>query len=427
MTGILAFIVVFGVLVTFHEFGHLVFAKRAGIMCPEFSIGMGPKIFSYKFHDTLYTIRLLPVGGYVRMASKDMEVNPLNAGMRVQLKVNDRDEITHVLFDDKHNFTNIEEVEVVDSDISDEMLVTATRLNDQEEVTYHIAEEAYFVENSELERIAPRSARFESKSVLNRFLTLFAGPFFNFVLAFVLFVTLFYMQGKPSDEPVAGLIGEDTPAEEAGLEEGDRIESINGREIIDWSNMTEVIQDEGDTELTIVTSRDGEERTLELTPQVDKTEMPNDEVVERLIIGIGQDREHGILSPIWWGLEQTYEMSTLIFDLVGQLFASIFNGSFSFDMLNGPVGIYKVTEEVAQQGLITLINFTAVLSVNLGIMNLLPIPALDGGRILFVLYEGIFRKPLNRKVELNIQLIGVLFLLIIMVLVTWNDIKTFFL
>jgi regulator of sigma E protease len=78
--------------------------------------------------------------------------------------------------------------------------------------------------------------------------------------------------------------------------------------------------------------------------------------------------------------------------LVGQLFASIFNGSFSFDMLNGPVGIYKVTEEVAQQGLITLINFTAVLSVNLGIMNLLPIPALDGGRILFVLYEGIFRK-----------------------------------
>lgn len=427
MTGILAFIVVFGVLVTFHEFGHLVFAKRAGIMCPEFSIGMGPKIFSYKFHDTLYTIRLLPVGGYVRMASKDMEVNPLNAGMRVQLKVNDRDEITHVLFDDKHNFTNIEEVEVVDSDISDEMLVTATRLNDQEEVTYHIAEEAYFVENSELERIAPRSARFESKSVLNRFLTLFAGPFFNFVLAFVLFVTLFYMQGKPSDEPVAGLIGEDTPAEEAGLEEGDRIESINGREITDWSNMTEVIQDEGDTELTIVTSRDGEERTLELTPQVDKTEMPNDEVVERLIIGIGQDREHGILSPIWWGLEQTYEMSTLIFDLVGQLFASIFNGSFSFDMLNGPVGIYKVTEEVAQQGLITLINFTAVLSVNLGIMNLLPIPALDGGRILFVLYEGIFRKPLNRKVELNIQLIGVLFLLIIMVLVTWNDIKTFFL
>lgn len=427
MTGIIAFIIVFGVLVTFHEFGHLVFAKRAGIMCPEFAIGMGPKIFSYKFKDTLYTIRLLPVGGYVRMASKDMEVNPLNAGMRIQLKVNDNDEITHVLFDDKHNFTNIEEVEVVSSDISEEMVVTATRLNDQEEVTYYIAEEAYFVENSELERIAPQSARFESKSVWNRFITLFAGPLFNFLLAFLLFVLLFYMQGKPSDEPVAGFIGEDTPAEEAGVEAGDRIESINGTEVTDWAQMTEVIQDEGETELTLVTTRDGNEQVLELYPEVDRTELPNDEVVERLIIGIGQDREHGTFAPIWWGLEQTYEMSTLIFELVGDLFVSIFNGTFSFDMLNGPVGIYKVTEEVAQQGLITLINFTAVLSVNLGIMNLLPIPALDGGRILFVLYEGIFRKPLNRRVELNIQLLGVLFLLIIMVLVTWNDIKTFFL
>jgi Predicted membrane-associated Zn-dependent proteases 1 len=109
------------------------------------------------------------------------------------------------------------------------------------------------------------------------------------------------------------------------------------------------------------------------------------------------------------------------------MIGTIFAGTFSFDMLNGPVGIYKVTETVASQGILVLMNFTALLSVNLGIMNLLPIPALDGGRILFVLYEGIFRRPLNRKVELNIQLIGVLFVLVIMVLVTWNDIKTFFL
>ncbi len=118
MTGILAFIVVFGVLVTVHELGHLIFAKRAGIMCPEFAIGMGPKIFSHKYNDTLYTVRLLPVGGYVRMASEEMEVNPLNAGMRIQLKVDEKDEITHIILDDKHNFTQIEEVEVVESDIN---------------------------------------------------------------------------------------------------------------------------------------------------------------------------------------------------------------------------------------------------------------------------------------------------------------------
>ena len=113
--------------------------------------------------------------------------------------------------------------------------------------------------------------------------------------------------------------------------------------------------------------------------------------------------------------------------LLGQLFLSIFQGEFTFDMLNGPVGIYKVTESVAQLGIISLIAFTAMISVNLGVMNLLPIPALDGGRILFVLYEAIFRKPVNKKVAMNIQIAGVLFVMMIMILVTWNDIKVFFL
>lgn len=427
MTGILAFIVVFGVLVTVHELGHLIVAKRAGIMCPEFAIGMGPKIFSYKFNDTVYTIRLLPIGGYVRMASSEMEINPLNPGMRVQLKLNDLGEITHILLDDKHNFNDIEEIEVVSADIQKAMTVRAVRTYDDVETAYKIADEAYFVQDSELERIAPASARFESKSVMARFWTLFAGPLMNFVLAFVLFATLFYINGKPSDEPVVGVVAEDTPAEEAGLEEGDRLLEINGTEVDNWDHMSAIIQQEGQTDLDITVENDGEVRDVEMTPVVEPTELPDGEVSERLIIGIGAEFKEGTVAPLWWGVQQTFEMGTLIFELVVQLFISIFEGTFSFDMLNGPVGIYYVTEEVAAQGLLVLMNFTAILSVNLGIMNLLPIPALDGGRILFVLYEGIFRKPLNKRVEMNIQLLGVLFLLVVMVLVTWNDIKTFFL
>lgn len=429
MAGILAFIVVFGVLVTVHELGHLIVAKRAGIMCPEFAIGMGPKIFSYKFNDTVYTIRLLPVGGYVRMASSDMEINPLNPGMRVQLKLNDLGEITHILLDDKHNFNDIEEIEIVSSDIQDAMSINAMRTYDNVETSYKIAREAYYVQDSELERIAPKSARFESKSVMARFWTLFAGPLMNFVLAFVLFTLLFYINGKPVDEPIVGMVAEDTPAEEAGLVEGDRLLTINDTEVDSWDHMSEIIQEEGESTLDIEVEHpdSGEVRDLEMTPVINVTELPDGETAERLIIGIGAASEEGTIAPLWWGVQQTYEMGTLIFELVVQLFISIFEGTFSFDMLNGPVGIYKVTEEVAAQGLLVLMNFTAVLSVNLGIMNLLPIPALDGGRILFVLYEGIFRKPLNKKVEINIQLLGVLFLLIIMVLVTWSDIKTFFL
>ncbi len=427
MTGILAFIVVFGVLVTVHEFGHMFFAKRAGIMCPEFAIGMGPKIFSYKYNDTQYTVRLLPIGGYVRMASKDMEVNPLNAGMRINIKLNQNDEITHILLDDKHNFQHVEEIEVVDSDISERMYVTGLKLNDNSEATYYFSDECYFVENSELERIAPLSGRFESKSVWQRFLTLFAGPLFNFLLAFVLFTILFYIQGKPVDEPIVGTVMEDTPAAEINLEEGDRIRSIDGTEVDSWSHMTQLIQEgEGNPQELMIESGE-ESRTATLEPTVESTDLPDGTVQERLIIGVGRDFEDGVIAPVWWGIEETVSSMSLIFELVVNMIGTIFAGTFSFDMLNGPVGIYKVTETVASQGILVLMNFTALLSVNLGIMNLLPIPALDGGRILFVLYEGIFRRPLNRKVELNIQLIGVLFVLVIMVLVTWNDIKTFFL
>ncbi|WP_166626509.1 RIP metalloprotease RseP [Jeotgalicoccus sp. S0W5] len=427
MAGILAFIVVFGLLVTVHEFGHMFFAKRAGIMCPEFAIGMGPKIFSYKYNDTQYTIRLLPIGGYVRMASKDMEINPLNAGMRVQVKLNNRDEITHILLDDKHNFQFAEELEVIDSDISEEMYIRAYRLTDNQEVTYYFSEETYFVEDAELERIAPLSGRFESKSVWQRFLTLFAGPLFNFLLAFFLFTILFYIQGKASDEPIVGQVVEDTPAEEINLESGDRILEIDGQKVESWSHMTSLIQQgQGESQELLIDS-DGQQRTENLEPVIESTELPDGTVNERLIIGVGAYFENGIIAPIWWGIQETVSSMSLIFELVVRMIGTIFAGTFSFDMLNGPVGIYKVTETVAAQGILVLMRFTALLSVNLGIMNLLPIPALDGGRILFVLYEGIFRRPLNRKVELNIQLIGVLFVLIIMVLVTWNDIKTFFL
>lgn len=427
MTGILAFIVVFGLLVTVHEFGHMFFAKRAGIMCPEFAIGMGPKIFSYKYNDTQYTVRLLPIGGYVRMASKDMEVNPLNAGMRINIKLNQNDEITHILLDDKHNFQHVEEIEVVESDISEQMYVKGLKLNDNSEVTYYFSDECYFVENSELERIAPLSGRFETKSVWQRFLTLFAGPLFNFLLAFVLFTILFYIQGKPMDEPIVGTVVEDTPAADINLEEGDRIQSIDGTSVDSWAHMTQLIQEGEGNPQELVIDSGGDTRTETFAPAVETTELPDGTKQQRLIIGVGRAFEDGIIAPIWWGVEETVSSMSLIFELVVNMIGTIFAGTFSFDMLNGPVGIYKVTESVASQGILVLMNFTALLSVNLGIMNLLPIPALDGGRILFVLYEGIFRRPLNRKVELNIQLIGVLFVLVIMVLVTWNDIKTFFL
>lgn len=429
MTGILAFIVVFGVLVTVHEFGHLIFAKRAGIYCPEFAIGMGPKIFSYKHNDTLYTIRLLPVGGYVRMSSAEMEVNPLKPGMSLGIRLNDNNEITHILLDDKHNFTQVEKVEVIENDFINEMILVANRYSDNEIVTYPLAETSYYVENSELERIPRRDERFETKGPVAKFMTLFAGPLFNFLLAAVLFIVLAYALGRMPDEAIVGEVSPDSPAEEVGIESGDIVTKINNDPVDDWESMSVLIQEHAskDEALHLTVLRDDQEIQVDLKPQIEEDKAPDGTIHERMIIGVMSAREKGTFAPILWGLQDTYENGTKIFELLVQMIGSIFNGSFSFDMLNGPVGIYKVTETVASQGILALTLLTAMLSVNLGIVNLLPIPALDGGRILFVLYEAIFRKPVNRKVEINIQLFGVLFVILIMILVTWNDIKTFFL
>ena len=119
---IVSFMIVFGVLVTVHEYGHMFFAKRAGIMCPEFAIGMGPKIFSFRKNETLYTIRLLPVGGYVRMAGDGLEEPPVEPGMNVKVKLNDKDEITHIILDDQHKFQKIEELKL--NNVTSRMICT---------------------------------------------------------------------------------------------------------------------------------------------------------------------------------------------------------------------------------------------------------------------------------------------------------------
>src|SRR5699024_12458868 len=132
--------------------------------------------------------------------------------------------------------------------------------------------------------------------------TLFAGPAMNFVLAFVLFTLLFYINGKPTEEPVVGVVADDTPAEDAGLEEGDRLLTINGTEVDSWDHMSQIMQNEGESELDIVVQNEGEERTLEMTPVVDTTELHDAERVTWMIIGIGGRQEQETFSTLWWGV-----------------------------------------------------------------------------------------------------------------------------
>ncbi|MGW7900056.1 RIP metalloprotease RseP [Staphylococcus shinii] len=425
LVTIISFIIVFGVLVTVHEYGHMFFAKRAGIMCPEFAIGMGPKIFSFRKNETLYTIRLLPVGGYVRMAGDGLEEPPVQPGMHVKIKLNDKEEITHIILDDQHKFQQIEAMEVKQCDFKNGLFVEGVTAYDDERHRFPIAEKSYFVENGSLIQIAPRDRQFTYKKPYQKFLTLFAGPLFNFLLTLVLFIGLAYYQGTPTNS--VDEVAKDTPAAQAGLKSGDTIVKLDGKTIEDKSDIDKTTEQNKDKKTKITVERDGKTHTMDIKPKKVEQKVTKNKSQTRYLLGYTATTEHTLFKPIVSGIDRTLEAGKLIFSAIVGMIASIFTGNFSFDMLNGPVGIYHSVDSVVKTGIINLISWTALLSVNLGLMNLLPVPALDGGRILFVFYEAIFRKPVNKKAETTIIAIGAVFVLIVMVLVTWNDIQRYFL
>ena len=416
---LLAFIIIFGALVFFHELGHLVFAKRAGILCREFAIGFGPKVFTYKKNETQYTIRLLPLGGYVRMAGEDADTIEIKPGFRVGLVLDESENVTKIILNNKDKYSDIRLVEVEKIDLEHKLILTGYEEGEEEILkSFSIHREAVIAENGVETQIAPYDRQFPSKSLGHRALTIFAGPMMNFVLAFFIFLIIGLFQGVEVNEASLGQLTEDGPAIASGLQTGDQIQSVAGAEVSTWIDVQENIQKNPGKEIEFVVVRDGDTLTIPVVPK----EIERDGKTIG-IIGVYPPVEKGILKSIQYGATQTYEWTKQIFIILGDLVT----GGFTIDSLSGPVGIYKSTEEVAQQGIFTLMKWGALLSINLGIMNLLPLPALDGGRLLFFLVEFLRGKPVDRQKEGLVHFIGFALLMLLMIVVTWNDIQRFFL
>lgn len=417
---ILAFALVFGIIVIIHEFGHFYFAKRAGILVREFAIGFGPKIFHHRKGETTYTIRLLPVGGYVRMAGYEEEAD-IRPGMTVSLSLDDQDKVEKIDLQSKDEALDTVPLEVTNFNFDEDLFIAGRVGFDTEVKRYEVNRDALLVEkDGTLLQIAPKDRQFQSASLGNRMMTNFAGPMNNFILAIIAFTALAFLQGGvPSQEPLIGAVEEGSPAAEAGLEEGDRVLSIDDEAVGSWNEMVLIIQDSPEEAMTFdIETADGERVEQTITPYSFDS---GNEVVGR--IGIGTYVDDSLTARLTFGFTETWFIITQILTLLG----SFFTGGFSVDQLGGPVAIYATTEAVVQAGVFGLISWIGFLSVNLGIMNLLPIPALDGGKLLLNLIEGVRKKPLSQEKEGYITLVGVLFLLILMLLVTWNDIQTFFL
>ncbi|WP_332648335.1 RIP metalloprotease RseP [Lysinibacillus sp. 54212] len=427
MQTVIAFIIIFGSLVFFHELGHFIFAKRAGIMVREFAIGMGPKIFSMMKGETLYTIRLLPIGGYVRMAGDDFESLELQPGYRVALVTDEDNVVKKIILNQNNQYPNVIFLEVERADLNKGLWIEGYDEDDESEypriVRYEVARDAIIVENGKETLIAPYDRQFNSKTVGQRSMAIFAGPLFNFILAFFIFLTIGFFQGIPTYEPVITEVSDDGPAKNAGMLAGDLVTSINGNTITTWQELSDTIRENPGNQLDFTVERNGEEVSFPLTPKIIKDEEGN----KVGLIGVIYQTPYKKAPLEAFGLaaEQTYEWSTRIFELLGQLVT----GQLSIESLSGPVGIYKTTEQIAEGAenpVFVLMHWAAILSINLGIMNLLPLPALDGGRLLFFGVEALRGKPVDRQKEGLVHFVGIVLLMILMVVVTWNDIQRFF-
>ena len=415
MTTFIAIVLMFGVLISVHEWGHLVMAKRAGILCHEFAIGFGPKILSFRKNETLYTIRILPIGGYVKMAGEDFEPIEVKAGQHVGLRLTEQGTVDRIYFQ-PDAAKDVQVVGTVDKfDATHELKIQL--LIDEEVRVFHLERDTLLVDQGMEIQIAPHDRTFGAQSVWKRFLAIAAGPAMNFVLAFILLVIVGLVQGTPTNDGQIGTVQPDSAADEAGLMSGDEIVSIEGQSIQDWIDLRGALADRADTPTEVTFLRDGEEETVTLTPQGVEQ---NGETVG--ILGVTNALERSPVKAVTTGAETTWTMSTLIFSAVGDLVT----GQVGVDQLAGPVGIVRMTDEVAASGLVMLLNWTALLSVNLAIFNLLPLPALDGGRLIFLLVEAIRGRPVDPKKEGFVHFIGFALLMILMLIVTWNDIQSFF-
>lgn len=418
MLGLITFIIVFGILVIVHEFGHFYFAKKSGILVREFAIGMGPKLYSHVDKEgTLYTIRSLPLGGYVRMAGWGDDSTEIKTGTPASLSLDASGKVTRINLSQNRLDPNSLPMHVTAYDLEDKLTITGLVLEETKE--FDVAHDATIVEEDGTEvRIAPLDVQYQNASIWGRLITNFAGPMNNFILGLLVFIFLVFLQGGALDTNSNHIkVVDNGAAAKAGIKSNDQILQIENIPVSNWQELTGAVASstkdlkEGQS-LTVKVKSQGKVRELSLKPQ---------KVGGKFAIGVQCRLKTGFKDKLLGGFEMAINGALLIITALKNLMTG-----FSLDKLGGPVAMYQMSSQAAASGIETVLSMMAMLSINLGIFNLIPIPALDGGKILMNLIEAIRRKPLKRETETYITFVGVVIMLVLMVAVTWNDIMRAF-
>jgi len=349
MVTLIYFILILGVIVLVHEFGHFIFAKMFGIYVHEFSIGMGPKILGRKRKnkkdETEYCIRAIPIGGFVSLAGEE---------------VDDDDGV-------------------------------------------------------------PKDRKLYAKKPWQRFLVMFFGAGNNFIFAALLLFLIAAIWGAPDMKATFTVVDSGYPAYEAGLRDGDIVTKLNQHKISTSDDLAIYMQlIDKSKPIQIEVFRDNKKQSFEVHPVKEEVDG-----VETYKIGVtmGSEEVHrGFIASIQYMVQKTGSLFKQMFITIGGLFT----GGIGVNQLSGPVGIYSIVGAQRSAGFENVLYLVALLSINVGVINLLPLPAFDGGRILFLLIEKIKGSPVNAKTENVIHSIGFILLMILMLYITLNDIFRLF-
>ena len=417
MLGILTFILVFGIIVVVHEFGHFYFAKKSGILVREFAIGMGPKIFAHIGKDgTAYTIRILPLGGYVRMAGWGDDTTEIKTGTPVSLTLTDDGKVKRINLSGKKLDQTALPMQVTQFDFEDKLFIKGLVL--EEEKTFAVDHDATVVEADGTEvRIAPLDVQYQNATIWGKLITNFAGPMNNFILGVVVFWILIFMQGGVRDVDTNQFhIMPQGALAKAGVPETAQITKIGSHEISNWESLIQAVESETKDKtaptLDVTISEKGSDKQVTVTPE---------ESQGRYLLGVQPGIKSDFLSMFVGGF-------TTAADSALRILSALKNLIFQPDLnkLGGPVAIFKASSDAAKNGIENVLYFLAMISINIGIFNLIPIPALDGGKIVLNILEAIRRKPLKQEIETYVTLAGVVIMVVLMIAVTWNDIMRLF-
>lgn len=417
MLGILTFILVFGIIVVVHEFGHFYFAKKSGILVREFAIGMGPKIFAHIGKDgTAYTIRILPLGGYVRMAGWGDDTTEIKTGTPVSLTLADDGKVKRINLSGKKLNQTALPMQVTQFDFEDKLFIKGLVL--EEEKTFAVDHDATVVEADGTEvRIAPLDVQYQNATIWGKLITNFAGPMNNFILGVVVFWVLIFMQGGVRDVDTNQFhIMPQGALAKVGVPETAQITKIGSHEVSNWESLVQAVETETKDKtaptLDVTISEKGSDKQVTVTPEDSQG---------RYLLGVQPGVKSDFLSMFVGGF-------TTAADSALRILSALKNLIFQPDLnkLGGPVAIFKASSDAAKNGIENILYFLAMISINIGIFNLIPIPALDGGKIVLNILEAIRRKPLKQEIETYVTLAGVVIMVVLMIAVTWNDIMRLF-